>query len=332
MDTEADLVGAEDPILIPKEKEYDEKRVPRSELPEHMPKLFFLFPPGADSLRQDLRKQANLRQLQLISEEQLNNDELEQLWSLLKQHVSETTVKNQRLINHSDYCRLQMVLTEKCRKYLTAQGFAQLLSNSPYLDRVEIDAIHEYTVRQMREMQCRIELTIYDEVGQGYLREYDLENYLMDLLLKLSELQELMPASFQKFYICSVAKRIFFFLDPLRTGRVWIRDFMTSGMHAELLQLRDLTDSLEVSTQQSPFSLPAVRTIYENYLRLDLDRNGQLSKEELAAYGSGTLTSAFLDRVFEESHTYYDEMDYKSFLDFVFALENRQVCVKFSLI
>lgn len=332
MDTDAVLVSPEDPVVIAKEREDHEKRMPRTELREHTPKLFFLFPPGADSLRPDLQKQANLRTLQLISEEQLNNDELEQLWSLLEQHVSETTTKNQRLISHSDFCRLQMVLSEKCRKFLTASAFAQLLSTSPYLDRVEIDAIQEFTVRQMREIQWRIELTLYDEVGQGYLREYDLENYLMDFLPKLTPLQEQMSPSFQKFYICSVAKRIFFFLDPLQRGRVSICDLLASEMLAELLQQRGKSDSMDESTQKSPFSLPAIRAIYENYLSLDIDRNGLLSKEELAGYGSGTLTSAFLDRVFEESHTYYGEMDYKSFLDFVFALENRQVCMKISSI
>lgn len=42
------------------------------------------------------------------------------------------------------------------------------------------------------------------------------------------------------------------------------------------------------------------------------------------SYGSGTLTSVFLDRVFCECHTYDGEMDYKTYLDFVLALENRQ--------
>ena len=35
------------------------------------------------------------------------------------------------------------------------------------------------------------------------------------------------------------------------------------------------------------------------------------------------LTSACIDRIFEECHTYGGELDYKSFLDFVICLENR---------
>ena len=41
-------------------------------------------------------------------------------------------------------------------------------------------------------------------------------------------------------------------------------------------------------------------------------------------YGTGTLTMVFLDRVFQECLTYDGEMDYKTYLDFVLALENRK--------
>ena len=54
------------------------------------------------------------------------------------------------------------------------------------------------------------------------------------------------------------------------------------------------------------------------------DHNGMLSKSELLKYGTGTLTPAFIDRVFQECLTYEGEMDYKTYLDFVLALENRK--------
>jgi serine/threonine-protein phosphatase 2A regulatory subunit B'' len=41
-------------------------------------------------------------------------------------------------------------------------------------------------------------------------------------------------------------------------------------------------------------------------------------------YGSGTLTRAFLARVFQQCLTYDGEMDYKTYLDLVLALENRR--------
>ena len=61
--------------------------------------------------------------------------------------------------------------------------------------------------------------------------------------------------------------------------------------------------------------------------------------EELSHYGTGTLTkgyytvlfyqllmkvSVFLERVFQECLTYEGEMDYKTYLDFVLAIENKK--------
>jgi len=48
-----------------------------------------------------------------------------------------------------------------------------------------------------------------------------------------------------------------------------------------------------------------------------------LNKMELARYSPG-LTSIFIDRVFEELQTFEGEMDYKTFLDFVLAMENKK--------
>lgn len=49
-----------------------------------------------------------------------------------------------------------------------------------------------------------------------------------------------------------------------------------------------------------------------------------LSRSELLKYGTGTLTPVFIERVFQECLTYEGEMDYKTYLDFVLALENRK--------
>ena len=43
----------------------------------------------------------------------------------------------------------------------------------------------------------------------------------------------------------------------------------------------------------------------------------------LASYGNGTLTSVFLDRLFQECLTFGGEMDYKMYMDFVLAMENK---------
>ncbi|XP_064549339.1 serine/threonine-protein phosphatase 2A regulatory subunit B'' subunit gamma-like [Drosophila montana] len=293
---------------------------------KHVPQFFYVPPPPDDKLRYLLRREAHSLFLQQESEELLDNDELNELWSKLEQHVTETTAKKQQLISYDDYCKLQFAIGKKCRKYLTARLFAQLLSDSPYLGSVEIISIFNFTIRKVFLTQCRIGLSFYDEVGQGYLREFDMENYILDLIPTLKQIRDKMQPAFEKFYVCTVVKRFYFFLDHLRTGRIRITDMLASGLINQLMELRDEPNPTESSkpTQPNCFSMPAVLAVYGSYLNLDLDHNGLLSKQELAGYGSGTLTSIFLDRVFEECHTYDGEMDYKTFLDFVLALENRQ--------
>lgn len=41
-------------------------------------------------------------------------------------------------------------------------------------------------------------------------------------------------------------------------------------------------------------------------------------------FGTGTLTKVFIQRVFEECMTYEKEMDYKTYLDFVLAMDNKR--------
>ena len=64
--------------------------------------------------------------------------------------------------------------------------------------------------------------------------------------------------------------------------------------------------------------------VYGQYLNLDTDHNGMLSQSELLRYGTGTLTPVFVERIFQECLTYEGEMDYKTYLDFVLAMENKK--------
>ena len=48
-----------------------------------------------------------------------------------------------------------------------------------------------------------------------------------------------------------------------------------------------------------------------------------LSMEELSRFGAGTLTKVFIERIYQECLTYDGEMDYKTYLDFVLAMENK---------
>ncbi|XP_037950978.1 serine/threonine-protein phosphatase 2A regulatory subunit B'' subunit gamma-like [Teleopsis dalmanni] len=284
-----------------------------------IPKFFHAPPPLTDTLRQNLRKEAHSLFLQKRSQELLDNEELNALWGILEKQCTQITPLGQQLIGYDEYLKVIEAVSEKCRKFLTARLFAKLQCSSGYPGKVEIVSIFNYTMRKVWLMQGRIGLSFYDDTGQGFLREIDMENYIVDIIPTLSQIS--VEPSFHSFYVCTVVKKFFFFLDPLHTGRIRIRDILASGLLAELLELRDETTKEE--QERNWFSMTSVLSVYGNYLNLDKDHNGMLSKQELAAYGSGTLTSVFLDRVFDECRTFDGEMDYKTFLDFVLALDNR---------
>jgi len=170
--------------------------------------------------------------------------------------------------------------------------------------------------------QTRIGLSLYDVTGQGFLRESDLENYILELIETLPQLDGL-EKSFHSFYVCTAVRKFFFFLDPLRTGKIRIQDVLSCSFLDDLLELRD--QDLPKDLQEANwFSAPSALRVYGQYLNLDTDHNGMLSQEELQRYGTGTLTPAFVERVYQECLTYEGEMDYKTYLDFVLAMENKK--------
>jgi serine/threonine-protein phosphatase 2A regulatory subunit B'' len=97
---------------------------------------------------------------------------------------------------------------------------------------------------------------------------------------------------------------------------------LTSPILAELYELRQQGMSME-DALQNWFSVQSSLRVYDQYLKLDQDKNGMLKKQELARYSKG-MTSIFIDRIFEEYQTFEGEMDYKNFLDFTLAMENKK--------
>lgn len=295
-----------------------------------IPPFYQRLPSAADSLGQKLREEARTLFLQRRSRELLDNTELKQLWTLLDDGAHQSaaaatfsiTSNADKYISYDAYRTVRITAGPKCRRYLTAAIFARLQSVSAQpAGRVSILALFNYVMRKVWLQQTRIGLSLYDYTGQGYLREPNLEAYILELIPTLPQLEGL-ERSFHSFYVCTAVRKFFFFLDPLGTGRIRIREILACSFLDDLLELRD-DDAPKDAQEINWFSAPSALSVYGHYLNLDRDHNGMLSREELAGYGSGTLTAVFLERVFAECHTYNGEMDYKTYLDFVLALENR---------
>nr|XP_014426265.1 serine/threonine-protein phosphatase 2A regulatory subunit B'' subunit gamma isoform X1 [Pelodiscus sinensis] len=287
----------------------------------NIPRFYYRLPAEDEVLLQKLREESRAVFLQRKSRELLDNEELQNLWFLLDKHQTPPMVGEEAMINYDSFLKVGEKAGPKCKQFFTAKVFAKLLHNDPY-GRISIMQFFNYVMRKVWLHQTRIGLSLYDVAGQGYLRESDLENYILELIPTLPQLDGL-EKSFYSFYVCTAVRKFFFFLDPLRTGKIKIQDILACSFLDDLLELRDEELSKE-SQETNWFSAPSALRVYGQYLNLDKDHNGMLSKEELSRYGTGTLTNVFLDRVFQECLTYDGEMDYKTYLDFVLALENRK--------
>ncbi|CAB3229828.1 unnamed protein product [Arctia plantaginis] len=289
-----------------------------------LPKFYFKLPRPDDVLAQKLREETRAQFLQKKSKELLDNSELKHLWSLLEKTNPNNNVGNndELIIDYIQFRKLREEAGPKYKPYFTAEVFGRLQAAEGGIGRVRAVSLFNYVMRRVWLQQTRIGLSLYDVTGQGYLTEHDLESYIAELVPSLAALDGL-DSSFSSFYVCTAARKFLFFLDPLRVGRVRIRDVLSCSFLDDLLELREEDLPMELQ-EQNWFSAASALRVYGQYLNLDRDHNGMLSINELAGYGSGTLTRAFLQRVFQQCLTYDGEMDYKTYLDLVLALENRK--------
>jgi len=265
------------------------------------------------------------------NEELLDEEDLHRILALLREQNAKRNEGNAE-VEVIDYAGFGSIRQELLRQ---GMRFGQFFTPEMFLKFprdhngcIAIVPFFTFIVRKVNLKQTRVQLSYYDALGRGYLREKDMENFIFELIPTLPQLNSLQE-EFYPFYVFTAVRKFFFFLDPKRTGRIHIRALLSSQILHELYELRQ-EQPLEASEAASNwFSMQSALKVYGAYLELDEDQNGMLSKNELMRFGTGMLTDVFIDRVFEEYQTYRDgetgerEMDYKTFLDFVLAMDNK---------
>uniref|UniRef100_A0A7S1WIZ3 Serine/threonine-protein phosphatase 2A regulatory subunit B'' subunit gamma n=1 Tax=Alexandrium catenella TaxID=2925 RepID=A0A7S1WIZ3_ALECA len=287
----------------------------------------------SNSLRPRVLREARHQLLnRKTSEELLDEQDLHLIMRLLKDHARERGPDQYSDVDVIDYegfaaIREELVkMGERFRQFFIPSTFLKFPRDQ--YGCIAIGPFFMFVVRKVNIRQTRVQLSYYDVLGCGYLREKDMENFIFELIPTLPQLDSLQE-EFYPFYVFTAVRKFFFFLDPKRTGRLRIRDLLSSSILPELYELRQDQPLGAETAENNWFSMQSALRVYGAYLELDVDQNGMLSKSELSRFGSGMLTDVFIDRIFEEYQTYRDaetgenEMDYKTFLDFVLAMENK---------
>lgn len=311
-DREADIAFLQ---LLEEEKRLQEAK---DQSYAKIPKFFFKKPQLENPMYMKLRQEARTRFLHNKSAEILDKEDLELLWRLLREGISFPEDGSER-INYDQFCSVALQLPPKCRQFFQPSVF--LKCDRDEYGRIEIVPFFHYIVRKVNLHQTRIQISLYDSAGYGYLKEKDLENFIYELIPTFPQLSQLQE-NFFPFYVITAVRKFFFFLDPKKTGRIWIKEILTSQILGELYELRQERWTTDEALNNW-FSIQNTFRVYEQYLKMDTDQNGMLSKADFARYSRG-LTEIFINRLFEEYQTFEGEMDYKTFLDFVLAMENKK--------
>ena len=178
---------------------------------------------------------------------------MEHLWFFLKEHVSLPDDGTER-INYDQFIFVCSKLPAKCRQFFTSSTFLKFERDE--FGRIEIVPFFHYVVRKVNIFQTRIQISLYDSAGyklfiymhliyyrSGYLKEKDLENYIFELMPTFPQLQNL-KNDFYPFYVITAVRKFFFFLDAKRTGKILIKDMLTSRTKNSIFYLHSNTSRI----------------------------------------------------------------------------------------
>lgn len=164
---------------------------------------------------------------------------------------------------------------------------------------------------------------ITDEVIELLIQE--LQRYLVDLIPFLN-LKPHTPV-IKKFYLCTCLRKFTFFYDKLKQGKMKVEQIVFSHVLSELLELRDPQLPYHIATTNW-FSSHSTLRVYSNliihkgeFIKLDKNKNGSLSRLEMSKFKDGRLSDVFLDQLFDSVQLFNGELDFLVYLDLILALE-----------
>ncbi|CAG5094828.1 Oidioi.mRNA.OKI2018_I69.XSR.g13897.t1.cds [Oikopleura dioica] len=182
-----------------------------------IPRFHKALPKENEVVKHKLREEARALFLQRKSNALMDNEELQKLWFLLEENKTENVMSDDHLISYRNFKAVGSKCSQKSQSFFTAKTFFKIYTGDKS-GQISIMQFFNYVMRKVWLQQTRIGLSLYDVSGRGFLREMDLENYILELIPTLPQLQGL-EKTFYSFYVCTAVRKFFFFLDPLKTNR-----------------------------------------------------------------------------------------------------------------
>ena len=270
----------------------------------------------APTIHNALQREARSRFLHNKTSEILDKEDLEKLWEEIRNSSSVPEDSTER-INYDSFLKIARSLPQKCRHFFSASTFLKF--DRDEYGRIDSLSFFHSVVRKVSLYQTRIQISLYDKYGNGYLKETDLEVFIGELAPTFPNLANLTDELKPK-YLTIAAKKFFFFLDPKKRGKVFIKDILTSPILAEQFDLRNEKTPDEFLNNW--FSLQNAQRLVDLFNRLDENKDGRLDANEMAKF-QWSLTDLFLSRAVEilgEGNS----IDFAGFIEFILIVENRK--------
>ena len=199
-----------------------------------IPRFFFKKPTNFSDIYLSVKTEAKQKFLILKSYDLPQKKNLKDLWMLLKENISPPNDGTER-INYKDFKKVAET-NPFFSDYFKASTFLKF--DKDKFGRIEILSFFHYVVRKNNIEENKINLSLSDVCCEGFLIDKDLENYIKKEIQNFPFYNEI-SEDIKEYYLLVAQRKFFFFLDPKRTGKIYINDIVTSSYLAEFLEMAD---------------------------------------------------------------------------------------------
>ena len=310
--------------MINIEHEINEQVVQQDKSYKIIPRFFFPKGGPSDKVQQAFSEAVKSQYLTFCQSKLFTSEELDKVWEFLLEK-DKTQEEGNEKINYTGFKEVRNQFPEfKAKEYFNQSLFLRLPKDA--FGRISIPVLFNHILRKAALVQNRIALMKHDSDNDGFLTEKDLERYVDNSIDYLTGLHAnpilKTDKNFRKVYI-ETSVRKFLFFHANNNGKICIEDFVGSKEMVEFNELQndDLSQEEEMNNW---FSIPSVKSVNDAFVQLDFTRSGLLSKNEFSKFNANSLTSTFINRMFQEYGLKNGKLDYKSFVDFLLAFENKK--------
>jgi len=297
---------------------------------------------GEPPLIAKLRKLSKDAVIERMISERATNEDLVDLHQDIKSMFGpEEKGVDSGWLDYDDFCKARKVAAPSLREALSLRLFLALPKSQSGF--IKVDAVLCYLCRFLENQQGYLSLRKVVEMtgGMGGSAAISIESLTLWLRAQASQMTEIKQsyAVLESVYSQTSARKFAFFLDPNRTGRIGLTHLISSSHFAHFQHVQEREKLSARDRAQAPaqpnadpvrwFEPKTALKLYRVFAQLDVRKKARLRKEDFAKWNSGSLTTRFVDQLWQvidmpkHDKKQSKEMSFDAYLDFALAMSHR---------